>query len=397
MRILKKSLLSLSAILAYSNNVYATTAESIVQEGTIDFGKVILLLVTAALIGLVLLLGYKMDKNDEQAKRKEEIVRKNKKDLNNSHNDIEDNFVEKYDKVTEETAAFGNIYPNLSEEMSEDDNGYEDFDKTAVLERVDLSTIKENYIENEILDNDESENEIEEYEVEEYEEILEEDDYENSYDSTMVFDTSSIQNEDDDEALSTIKGYDFDEEDLEELEANNETEVEVKRYTRKKTTKVVEQVVEEKPKRGRKPAVKKEDEEKPKRGRKTSPKKDEEIENKKIAVKADDVVGTKDLEEKNVTGNIVEEKPKRTRKTTTKKSTETKVKKTRAASTRRAAEKEAQKEKAAIQKKALEDKKKKATKKSAAKKGTTKKATETKVKKTRAASVRKEIEKMQKK
>ena len=83
MKKIKKSFMIITLLLFYSNNTYATTTGTYtVNEGSV-FGKFMLFVVAAILIGLVLFLSYKMDKDEASKERKERItgVSKPKKDL----------------------------------------------------------------------------------------------------------------------------------------------------------------------------------------------------------------------------------------------------------------------------------------------------------------------------
>lgn len=175
MRMLKKALFSLSMILFYANNAYATTTGVYVATETTNSGKTVLLLVAIGLVALVLFIGYKMDKSEAQEKRKEQIIRKNnaddaysnmysshveKEEIDDSENDEQD-YIEQYKKASEEIAVIQTVYPNLNEEIEED--SYEEVEEEVV-------NVYDNYQEND-----------------------KGDDYQNSYDSTMVFDTLTIK------------------------------------------------------------------------------------------------------------------------------------------------------------------------------------------------------------
>ena len=106
-------------------------------------GKLILLLIAIGMVGLVLLLGYKMDKYEEKGKRKEKIAKKR-----NNNDEEERNYNEfkslKNDRedVIEQTNAFRNSSFDFKKEILKSDKYSEEFDKTAVIERVDLSKLE---------------------------------------------------------------------------------------------------------------------------------------------------------------------------------------------------------------------------------------------------------------
>ena len=81
MRKIKIALLSLGILPSLTNRVYATTAMVPYQDVSVDFSKIILLAVTALLVGLILFLGYKMDKNESQEQRKESVTKRHKKQV----------------------------------------------------------------------------------------------------------------------------------------------------------------------------------------------------------------------------------------------------------------------------------------------------------------------------
>ena len=134
MGIVKKTLFSLSIILFYTNNAYATTETLAVADEAASSGKLVLLLVAICLVALVLFLGYRMDKSEAQEKRKEQIIRKN--NTNNVPSKTYDSHVEKeefeysekdeqeymnqYKKISEETAVIQIVHPKLNEEIEED-------------------------------------------------------------------------------------------------------------------------------------------------------------------------------------------------------------------------------------------------------------------------------------
>ena len=76
MRMFKKTLISLSMLILYANNAYATTTGTYVPSGNSGMGKFLLLILAVALVALVLFLGYKLDKNEASQKRKEKIIKK---------------------------------------------------------------------------------------------------------------------------------------------------------------------------------------------------------------------------------------------------------------------------------------------------------------------------------
>ncbi len=291
-------------------------------------GKLILLLIAMGMVGLVLLLGYKLDKYEEKGKRKEKITKKRHNEENeDSYADFK-SLKNDYEDEMNQTSTFGNSSFDFNKEISKNDRYLEEFDKTAVIERIDLSKLEkvEEDIEDTSYENEYEEPEFEtnldeELEDEIYEEFEEEEtyeayDYENSNSSTMVFDTVAVNEEL--EAIGNVKGYDF-EEDIETTKKEEEKPKTIRKTATKKTT--------------TKKATTKKTEAKPKTTRKNTEKK-------------------------------AEGKSKTTKKTTTKK-TDDKVKKTRAVSVRKEAEKKAKEIKEKNNEKKTKTTARKTTKKSA--------------------------------
>lgn len=317
MKKFKKTVFSLSMILFYANSAYATTTgRYVASESNANSGKMLMLLVALGLVALVLFIGYKMDKNEAQEKRKEQIIKNSGND--NKENDYnskirvselekenteyvqnDEEYMRQYKKASEETAVLQPLTYNFEET---EDNSYEEMEEEFVA-------TYEIHKENEIV---ESNTEVS--------------------DSTMVFDTTSIK----------------------EVETEEESilpNTTVKKYTRKK--------------------VEKEVEEKPKTAKKATTKKAASTKTTKSTTKKTTTKTAKAAKKE------VEEKPKAEKKSTTKKATSTKTTKS---TTKKATTKSAPKTTKTVKKEAEEKPKavKKATTKKAsgtktAKKSATKK------------------------
>lgn len=227
-------------------------------------GKLILLLIAIGMVGLVLLLGYKMDKYEEKGKRKEKIAKKRNNDEEERNYNEFKSLKNDREDVIEQTNAFRNSSFDFKKEILKSDKYSEEFDKTAVIERVDLSKLEnteESFSYENLYEKPELENNIDE-------EFEEDDayDYENSNSSTMVFDTTAVNEE-----LGAVKGYDFEEDDIEEEMPKATTK---KSTTKKSTTKKVATKIAKKT--TTKKAATKTAETKPKTTRKTTAKKVEE-------------------------------------------------------------------------------------------------------------------------
>lgn len=266
MKKIKKVLLNLSIILFWANNTYATTTgRYMAASKDTDSGKLILLLIAIGLVAIVLFLGYKLDQSDAQEKRKEQITRKNKTKVEDSdYNTYAINQENEYSE--EDKLEYEKEYKKLSEE-------------TAVMETLNSN-------------NDEEIENLVEKVVEVKKEIIPEEAYKTNKDlfeslseSTMAIDTSAIKEMIDDEEsilpTDTVKKYTRKkvEKEVEEKpkKAKSTTkkaaETKTKKTTTKKTTKKVEKDVEEKPKTAKKVATKKATETKAKKAKKTTDKK----------------------------------------------------------------------------------------------------------------------------
>lgn len=269
MKILKKALISLSIILLNTTNVYATTTGTYVAETDSGVGKFFLLLVAIGLVALVLFVGYKMDKNEAQEKRKEKIIKQRDNDIN----DINSKIYSSYDNKAKE-------YNNL-DEVEVDDDEYAEmpevnfapetevyFKETETeeineeIEEADTSDDDEidaySSLKNEISDvmeEDEDDGYDEEEDVYESEDFgetqvisLEEEEEKSVSDSTMVFDVGPLKdidvNMDVEEKIinkiSDVKGYDYEDNDLELMDLEQTiAEANIKKYKRDKNQEII--------------------------------------------------------------------------------------------------------------------------------------------------------------
>ena len=263
-------------------------------------GKLILLLIAMGMIGLVLLLGYKLDKYEEKGKIKEKINNKRDNKEYDSYSDYK-SLKNNYEEV-EKTSSFGTSSFEFNKDISKNNEYSEDLDKTAVIEKIDLSKL-EIAEEDTSYEEPEFDGNLEDFEEEIYE-YNDEYNYDNEYDydasssSTMVFNTASVNEEL--EIVDNVKGYNFDKEEIAETKKEEKTKATRKTTAKKSTTKKTET----KPKTAQKTTTKKV-EEKPKATRKTTA--------KKSTTKKTE---TKPKTAKKTTTKKVEEKPKVARKTT---------------------------------------------------------------------------------
>ena len=266
--------MSLILFLMYANNIYATTTGTYtVSENSSGIGKIVLLFIGVLLVSLVLFAGYIMDKNENTKKERERFIKKHKEkeDLEND-NEIktaEDKY-EDYDSEEnddyeddgededyEDDSEDENYYTQKINLTSEYDKEEEDsieslneLERNLIEKYIDEDDLEENRIANEEiednqLDNNnlknneekytEEDNDTEDFEDDDDDEILIKDNSfnevaDNLMNSTMIFNTSDLKEERNE---NTVKGYDYEEDDLSEIESMIKA-ANIKRYTRKK-------------------------------------------------------------------------------------------------------------------------------------------------------------------
>lgn len=266
MKILKKALLSLSIILLNTTNVYATTTGTYVPESNSGVGKFFLFLVAIGLVALVLFIGYKMDKNEAQEKRKEKIIKQRDNDINDMYSKIysshENNKKDIFEDEIEEELPKVNFKPETEEyfkDINKEEtqkinliNEEEIDDCTAIEENVETKIeeeiFDESYTESDSYDEKEKQenNNLGETQIISFEEDAENDDEE--FDSTMVFDVGPLKDIDVNmnveekiiNKISDVKGYDYEDNDLELLDLEQTiAEANIKKYTRDKNQEMI--------------------------------------------------------------------------------------------------------------------------------------------------------------
>lgn len=208
----------ISMLLFYSNEVCATTQGTYVPTQSSWLEKVILIGIGAGSVLLVLFIGYKLDRREENDKRRETFFKKYKdkeKICDTTNNSVET--------------------PNLTEKKPE--NQFEEEVEPEVSEEeISLEDIIDNDLINELIEPEEKYVDIEKKEIDDTSKNIEKmiSVFENA-DSTMVFNSQELKGKNN--IRKTVKGYDYEDdedEDLLELE-NTIKEANFKRYTRKKT------------------------------------------------------------------------------------------------------------------------------------------------------------------
>lgn len=364
MKILKKALLSLSIILLNTTRVYATTTGIYVPESNSGVGKFFLFLVAIGLVALVLFIGYKMDKNEAQEKRKEKIIKQRDNDINDMYSKIYSSYDENKKDVVEEEIIEElpevNFAPETEEYFKDVKN-----DETQKIDVVNddvldaYSSLKPEINEVEVIEDIEETiyEEVEEdgyteeedvYESEDFGETqvisLDEDDDE-EFDSTMVFDAGPLKDLDVNmnveekiiNKISDVKGYDYEDNDL-DLLALEQTiaEANIKKYTRDKNQEMIK--VKRQPKKKentKKEEAKKESKDAKKYTRKKSEKteketkKKEDVKEKKETAKRYKAKKTTSKKEEKKVEEKVAPKTKKYTKVNSKKEKEEKPKKER--------------------------------------------------------------------
>lgn len=257
----------ISIIFLFNNNSYATTQGTYTTSTGIGTEKIILLAIGIIAIILVLFIGYKMDKKEENKKRREKFIKDtqnskeenayssiyNPNDVSTDKNVIEEKYIEEEnevyideDRVEEENEveeSYNNEYRNEEETIEQFEDNIND-EKNEIEDEEFFETYEDEYSDDENLE------EYDEYEdVKEYDEetILEEDvktsktnrkieDMINvfeSSDTTMIFNSQSLKDENVD-TNTQVRGYDYeedDDDDLTELE-NTIKEANIRKYVR---------------------------------------------------------------------------------------------------------------------------------------------------------------------
>lgn len=252
MKKIKKLFFSLILFLFYANITNATTKGTYVVKEN-NTGKELLVGIGVALIVLVIILGYQLDKKDEIKKRRK-----------------------RYDKAED----------NSNNEDYEDDIQYLEDIKVENKNTVTDDTVKINYaelikLENEVKQPDENETE-EYYNYIKKEEVIEKEEPKSAMDSTMIINVPNKPFKEKEVVEETEDAYELDiDNDLELLELEKAIKAaNIKRYTRKKKKEVKKvkkytrkkvriepEVIIPKKKRGRPAKVKEEIVQVQKRGR----------------------------------------------------------------------------------------------------------------------------------
>ena len=209
MKKISLSLIISFILIGYANNIYATTTSTLVKNETSSFGKFILVLIGFLLVSLVLFIGYKMDKAEPIVKQK-----KKKEDEGNEISDIYSAIKEKDIKYEEEKEEiYEDEIENIEYEEDDDISLYSSFKEDLYDEEDDDINTQNNYQINE--DYNKLDKIFEE-------DLIEKENINNSIDSTMIFDTDSINSKEELNSDNEIE-FNVDVIDFDDVESSIET------------------------------------------------------------------------------------------------------------------------------------------------------------------------------
>lgn len=224
-----------------TNEIYATTTGTYVPSTSTGIEKFILIGIGILAVSFVLFIGYKMDKREENKKRREKFIQNNNNEKKViQENKLEDNCNEKYVEEDEEgyeeddEESYVEEKEELTTEINEEDIDVEDILEEYEEEYIESETNEEAHIAEEYVENEVDEEYIEEQsEDEEFvrtnRNIDEMINVLGSSDSTMVFNSQLLR----DENIGKVKGYDYEDYDLLELESTIK-DANIKKYVRNK-------------------------------------------------------------------------------------------------------------------------------------------------------------------
>ncbi len=219
-------LILFSILLFYTNKTYATTTGTYVVSEHSGVEKFILIAIGIISVILVLFIGYKMDKKEEEKKRREKFIKDNKKEneediyasmYKTTNNTVEEIYDEK-DMIQED------LIDNYEEEYAEEDEEIYEEEDGEFEEKITEDFFPE--IHDESIETDEDVVDISKSNrnIDEMINVL------GNSDSTMVFNSQLLKDENID-VINKIKGYDYEEDDLSELEKTIK-EANIKKYVR---------------------------------------------------------------------------------------------------------------------------------------------------------------------
>lgn len=260
----------ISLLLLYSNKVYATTEGTYVPEQGNGIEKIILIGIGVLAVILVLFIGYKMDKSEENKKRREKFIKDNRKDeskedkdlysaiyntINLEDDDLSEN-IEDYEddeskntkmeeteeiqnfEIDNENDDYEDIYKEINSAYTDDEieeNFYNKEDEENIYEKKNENIAEQ---ENESLEEPE---EIEELSVKSNENIEKMISVFENADSTMVFNSQELK-ANNEEKFNIVKGYDYEEDDDDLLELESTIKAaNIKKFKRKKQSEIKEE------------------------------------------------------------------------------------------------------------------------------------------------------------
>lgn len=144
MKKLKSSIVALTILVGHTNNIYATTTGTLVKNETSSLGKLLLIAVGVLLISLVLFIGYKMDKAEPIS-----ISKKRNEEKSNEMSDIYASIDENNINYEEENEIYESeinsieydddhsLFSTLNDEEYEEDEFYDDIDNINEIDGID--------------------------------------------------------------------------------------------------------------------------------------------------------------------------------------------------------------------------------------------------------------------
>lgn len=305
-------------LLLYSNETYATTEGTYIPEQGSGIEKLILIGVGILAVILVLFIGYKMDKSEENKKRREKFIKDNKKDeseedsdlysaiyntINSEDDDLSEDIYNYENNETQNTEIenseeevvqnfemddeddYEDIYKEINNSYSDDEieeksynNDYEENINEKKIENVEKQEF-------EITGEVEDAEEVEELSVKSNENIEKMISVFENADSTMVFNSQELKSHNE-ENFNTVKGYDYEEDDDDLLELESTIKAaNIKKFKRKKHSEIEEKEIKEEKSNVKRYTRKKKKEEKPKSNVKRYTRKKPVVQNEDIEIK----------------------------------------------------------------------------------------------------------------
>ena len=228
MKKIKNLIIFFILFIIHANINYGVEIENYEVTRAKSNGKMIFLLIGLVLISIVLFLGYKMDKMEENINRKKKYRKEEKRSYNpfsfiSQKSKKDDYELFAYDELASQNNKNGNEQVEMIGESAAGDNLY-NIDLVEKNENIEFED-KKDIVSNEIINNSQ--------------EKSVEDDKERKIENQELDVISNIFSKKDENINILVKGYDYNlEDDLDLLDIENTIKAaNIKKYTRKKVTK----------------------------------------------------------------------------------------------------------------------------------------------------------------